>query len=95
MIMAINQFAQDLCDDFEMHAADLAAIYDASLSPAQRRHWDAMEAKQAAREQLQRDAEAKRLQELADSLAEAGRAMDRIDNNGMERTQWHINRGTC
>lgn len=78
-----------------MRAADLAAIDDTSLTPAQRRHWDAMEAKQAAREKLQRDAESKRLQDRADSLADAGRAMDRVDNNGMGLRQWHINHGIC
>ena len=56
-------------------------IEDSDLSPAQRKHWDAMEAKQAAKEQLQRDAEAKSLQERAKQLTDAGNAMDRVNQD--------------
>ena len=60
---------------------DIAAIEDSSLSPAQRKHWEQMEAKQAAKERLQRDAEAKALQERAKQLSDAGNAMDRVSQD--------------
>ncbi len=64
------------------------AVEDSSLTPAQRRHWEEMEAKQAAREQLKHDAEAKALKERADQLADAGRAMDRVNQDHGHRLGW-------
>lgn len=82
--MFVN-FLDDLTSEFEMV---LSSVDDSDLTPSQRRHWDAMEAKQAAREQLQRDAESKALRERADSLAEAGRAMDLAETNHDHRMGW-------
>ena len=67
---------------------DIAAIEDSSLSPAQRKHWEQMEAKQAAKEQLQRDAEAKALHERAKQLSDAGNAMDRVRQDHGHRLGW-------
>lgn len=61
--------------------SEFSAIEDSSLSPAQRKHWDEMEKKQAAKEQLKSDAEAKALQDRAESLRDAGNAMDKARNN--------------
>ncbi len=63
-------------------------IEDSDLSPAQRKHWDKMQAKQAAKEQLQRDAEAKAMQERAESLRDAGNAMDKARNNFTHQLGW-------
>ena len=63
-------------------------IEDSDLSPAQRKHWDAMEAKQAAKEQLQRDTEAKALQQRAESLREAWNAMDKAGNKFAHQLGW-------
>lgn len=63
-------------------------IEDSDLSPAQRRHWEQMEAKQAAKEQLQRDAEAKALHERAKQLSDAGNAMDRVSQDHGHRLGW-------
>ena len=66
-------------DNSIMQQADLVAVTDhGHLTPGQRKHIDAMEEKQVAKERLQRDAESKALQERADSLNEAGRAMERV-----------------
>lgn len=66
----------------------MAAVEDSTLTPAQRRHWEEMEAKQAAREQLKHDAETKALQERADQLADAGRAMDRVNQDHGHKLGW-------
>lgn len=63
-------------------------IEDSDLSPAQRKHWEQMEAKQAAKEQLQRDAEARALQERAESLRDAGNAMDKAGNDFGHKLGW-------
>lgn len=68
---------------------DISAMDDPShLTPSQRRHIDAMEEKQAAKERLQRDAESKSLQERADAMEEAGRAMDRVNLNHGHKLGW-------
>lgn len=74
----------------EMVCADMpiVAIEDSSLTPAQRRHWEEMEAKQAAKEQLRHDAETKALKERADQLADAGRAMDRVNQDHSHKLGW-------
>lgn len=59
----------------------ISAIEDSSLTPAQRRHWEQMEAKQAAKEQLKRAEEDKALQEKAKQLSDAGNAMDRVNQD--------------
>ena len=61
------------------------SVENDSLSPAQRKHWERMEAKQAAKEQRQRDAEAKALQERAKQLTDAGNAMDKVRNDFSHR----------
>lgn len=66
----------------------LSSIEDSSLSPAQRRHWDKMEAKQAAKEQLKHDADAKALQERAKQLSDAGSAMDRVSQDHGHKLGW-------
>lgn len=71
-----------------MQQRDLAAMEDDSLSPAQRKHWDAMEEKQAAKERLQRDAESKALKDRAESLRDAGRAMDRVKLDHTHKLGW-------
>lgn len=63
-------------------------IEDSDLSPAQRKHWEQMEEKQAAKEKLQHDAEAKALQHHAESLREAGNAMDKARNNFTHQLGW-------
>lgn len=76
-------------DEDESERNDLiAAVEDSTLTPAQRRHWEEMEAKQAAREQLKHDAEAKALKERADQLADAGRAMDRVNQDHSHKLGW-------
>ena len=70
---------EDAFDQVSMLGRDVSAIEDSTLTPSQRRHWEEMEAKQAAREQLKHDAEAKALQERAEQLADAGKAMDRVN----------------
>lgn len=69
-------------------AQSVSAIEDSSLSPAQRKHWEAMEAKQAAKEQLKHDAEAKALQERAKQLSDAGNAMDRVSQDHGHKLGW-------
>lgn len=66
----------------------LSSIEDSSLSPAQRKHWEAMEAKQAAKEQLKHDAEAKALKERAKQLSDAGNAMDRVKQDHGHKLGW-------
>jgi len=66
----------------------MAAVEDSTLTPAQRRHWEEMEAKQAAREQLKHDAEAKALRERAEQLADAGKAMDRVSQDHNHKLGW-------
>ena len=76
-------------DEDESERNDLiVAVEDSTLTPSQRRHWEEMEAKQAAREQLKHDAETKALQDRADQLADAGRAMDRVDQDHSHKLGW-------
>ena len=63
-------------------------IEDSDLSPAQRRHWEQMEAKQAAKEQLKRAEEGKALHERAKQLSDAGNAMDRVGQDHGHRLGW-------
>lgn len=71
----------DVTTHRQMLAMDLAKVEDTSLSPAQRKHWNEMEAKQAAREKLAKDAQDKALQERAEQMAQAGEALSRDFTN--------------
>lgn len=70
---SLDDYTHMMIDDLRITAND------DGLTPAQRKHWQQAEEKQAAREKLQRDKEAKALEDKARSLQEAGRAMDRVN----------------
>lgn len=72
----------------KLAAPDVAAVDDTSLPPRQRRIANAKEEAVAAKQQLKHDAEAKALQERADQLADAGKAMDRVNQSHDHRLGW-------
>lgn len=69
-------------------ALDVAAVEDTSLPPRIRRIVNEKEEAHAAKQQLAKDAQAKALQERADQLADAGRAMDRVNQDHSHKLGW-------
>lgn len=66
----------------------IAAVDDGHLTPGQKAYIQDKEDAQAAKQQLKHDAEAKALQERADQLADAGKAMDRVNQGHDHRLGW-------
>lgn len=65
-----------------------AAMDDGHLTPGQKAYIQAKEDAQAAKQQLKHDAEAKALQERAEQLSDAGKAMDRVNQDHGHRLGW-------
>lgn len=74
----------------EMMCADmpLAAMDDGHLTPGQKAYIQAKEDAQAAKQQLAKDAQDKALQERAGQLADAGKAMDRVNQDHNHKMGW-------
>jgi hypothetical protein len=66
----------------------IAAVDDGHLTPGQKAYIQGKEDAQAAKQQLKHDAEAKALQKRADQLADAGKAMDRVNQGHDHRLGW-------
>ena len=66
----------------------IAAVDDGHLTPGQKAYIQGKEDAQAAKQQLKHDAEAKALQERADQLADAGRAMDVVRDGFTHKLGW-------
>lgn len=66
----------------------IAAVDDGHLTPGQKAYIQDKEDAQAAKQQLKHDAEAKALQERADQLSDAGKAMDRVNQDHGHRLGW-------
>lgn len=80
---------KELGEIAEMQQRDLiAAVDDGHLTPGQKAYIQGKEDAQAAKQQLKHDAEAKALQERADQLADAGKAMDRVNQGHDHRLGW-------
>ena len=78
-----------IADADESERNDLiAAVDDGHLTPGQKAYIQGKEDAQAAKQQLKHDAEAKALQERADQLADAGKAMDRVNQGHDHRLGW-------
>jgi hypothetical protein len=69
-------------------APDVAAVEDTSLPPRIRRIVNEKEEVHAAKKKLAKDAQTKALKERADQLADAGRAMDRVNQDHGHRLGW-------
>lgn len=69
-------------------APDVAAVEDTSLPPRIRRIVNEKEEAHAAKKKLAKDAQDRALQERADQLADAGRAMDVVDQDHDQRMGW-------
>lgn len=72
----------------KLAAPDVAAVEDTSLPPRIRRIVNEKEEAHAARKKLAKDAQDKALQERADQLADAGRAMDRVNQDHGHKLGW-------
>lgn len=66
----------------------IAAVDDGHLTPGQKAYIQGKEDAQAAKQQLKHDAEAKALQERAESLSDAGKAMDRVNQDHSHKLGW-------
>ena len=66
----------------------MSSVDDGHLTPGQKAYIQGKEDAQAAKQQLKHDAEAKALQERADQLADAGKAMDRVNQGHDHRLGW-------
>jgi len=78
-----------IADADESERNDLiAAVDDGHLTPGQKAYIQGKEDAQAAKQQLKHDAEAKALQERAESLSDAGKAMDRVNQDHSHKLGW-------
>lgn len=66
----------------------IAAVDDGHLTPGQKAYIQGKEDAQAAKQQLAKDAQDKALQERADQLSDAGKAMDRVNQDHGHRLGW-------
>lgn len=78
-------------DNDDMKQADIAAVTDhGHLSPGQRKHIDAMEAKQAAKESDAAEREQANLAERGKALESAAQAMDSVRDVHGHRLGWMV-----
>lgn len=78
----------DFAEDESERNDLIAAVDDGHLTPGQKAYIQAKEDAQAAKQQLAKDAQDKALQERAEQLSDAGKAMDRIDQDHGHRLGW-------
>ena len=73
---------------FFFDGSAMSSVDDGHLNARQKAYIQGKEDAQAAKQQLKHDAEAKALQERADQLADAGKAMDRVNQGHDHRLGW-------
>lgn len=73
---------------FFFDGSAMSSVDDGHLTPGQKAFIQGKEDAQAAKQQLKHDAEAKALQERADQLADAGKAMDVVRDGFTHKLGW-------
>lgn len=85
----IKRVCAEYSEDESERNDRIAAMDDGHLTPGQKAYIQAKEDAQAAKQQLAKDAQDKALQERADQLADAGKAMDRVNQDHGHKLGWN------